>query len=50
VVQREVEAGSLVAIRLADMDSAMQYVYICRKKQVPSNAQKAFVEMLTSMV
>jgi len=50
VVQREVEAGSLVAIRLADMDSAMQYVYICRKKQVPSSAQKAFVEMLTSMV
>ena len=50
VVQREVEAGSLVAIRLADMDSEMQYVYICRKKQVPSSAQKAFVEMLTNMV
>ena len=37
------------AIRLADMDPEIQYVYICRKKQIPSSAQKAFVEMLTKM-
>jgi DNA-binding transcriptional LysR family regulator len=49
-IQREVEAGTLVAIRLADMDSEIQYVYICRKKQIPSSAQKAFVEMLTNVV
>jgi DNA-binding transcriptional LysR family regulator len=49
VVQREIEAGTLTAVRLADMDPEIQYVYICRKKQIPSSAQKAFVEMLTSM-
>lgn len=48
-IQREIDAGTLNAIRLADMDSEMQYVYICRKKQIPSSAQKAFVEMLTRM-
>jgi DNA-binding transcriptional LysR family regulator len=48
-VQREIEAGTLIALRLADMDSEIQYVYICRKKQVPSSAQKAFLEMLTNM-
>lgn len=50
IVQREVEAGTLNAVRLADMDPEIQYVYICRKKQIPSSAQKAFVEMLTNMV
>jgi DNA-binding transcriptional LysR family regulator len=50
IVQREIEAGSMAAIRLADMDPEIQYVYICRKKQIPSSAQKAFVEMLTNMV
>ncbi len=49
VVQREIEAGTLTAIRLADMDPEIQYVYICRKKQIPSSAQKAFVEMLTNL-
>lgn len=49
IVQREIENGSLAAIRLADMDPEIQYVYICRKKQIPSNAQKAFVEMLAKM-
>ena len=48
-IQREVDAGTLVAGRLADMDPEIQYVYICRKKQIPSAAQKAFVEMLTNM-
>jgi len=45
-IQREIEAGALVAIRLADMDPEIQYVYIFRKKQIPSSAQKAFIEML----
>jgi DNA-binding transcriptional LysR family regulator len=49
-VQREIEAGTLAAIRLADMDSEIRYVYICRKKQIPSSAQKGFVEMLVEMV
>lgn len=48
-IQREIEAGTLIAIRLADMDSEIQYVHICRKKQIPSSAQKVFVEMLTNM-
>ncbi len=48
-VQREIEAGSLAAVRLADMDPEIQYVYICRKMQIPSSAQKAFVEMLTNI-
>ena len=48
-IQREIEAGALVAVRLADMEPEIQYVYICRKKQIPSSAQKAFVEMLTNM-
>lgn len=48
-IQREIEAGTLLAIRLADMDPEIQYVYICRKKQIPSAAQKAFVEMLVEM-
>jgi DNA-binding transcriptional LysR family regulator len=48
-IQREIEAGTLIAIRLADMDPEIQYVYICRKKQIPSSAQKAFVEMLTNL-
>jgi DNA-binding transcriptional LysR family regulator len=49
IVKREIEDGSLAAIRLADMDPEIQYVYICRKKQIPSSAQKAFVEMLTNL-
>lgn len=49
-VQREVEAGTLIALRLADMESEIQYVYICRKKQFLSSAQKAFLEVLKSMV
>jgi DNA-binding transcriptional LysR family regulator len=49
-IQRELDAGSLNAIRLADMDPEIQYVYICRKKQIPSSAQKVFVEMLTKVV
>ena len=49
-IQRELDAASLKAIRLADMDPEIQYVYICRKKQIPSSAQKTFVEMLTQMV
>ncbi|MFZ0704998.1 MAG: LysR substrate-binding domain-containing protein, partial [Candidatus Korobacteraceae bacterium] len=48
-IQREVDAGTLVAGRLADMDPEIHYVYISRKKQIPSAAQKAFVEMLTNM-
>jgi len=49
-IKREIEAGSLVGVRLADIDPEIQYVYICRKKQIPSSAQKVFVEMLTQMV
>ena len=49
-IQREIDAGTLIVIRLADMDPEIQYVYICRKKQIPASAQKAFVEMLTNMV
>lgn len=49
-IQREIEAGSLAAVRLADMDPGIEYVYIGRKKQVPSSAQKAFIAMLTKMV
>lgn len=48
-IRREIEAGSLAAVRLADMDPEIHYVYICRKKQIPSSAQKTFVEMLTDM-
>jgi DNA-binding transcriptional LysR family regulator len=46
IVKGEIENGSLAAIRLADMDSEIQYVYIRRKKHHFSNAEKAFLEVL----
>ncbi len=50
IVQREIEAGTLTALRLADMDSEIRYVSIARKRQNPTNSQKTFSKMLMDMV
>ncbi len=50
IVRREIEDGSLQALRLADMDSEISYLYICRKKRHISSAHAAFLEMLTNAV
>ncbi len=50
IVKREVDDGSLVALRLADIDCEVSYLYICRKKRHISSAQEAFLEMLTNTV
>ena len=46
IVQREIENGSLTAIRLADMDSEIHYVWIRRKSHHFSSAEQAFIEVL----
>lgn len=46
IVEREVAAGTLKALRLADMDSSIGYAYIYRKKRHVSSAAKAFLELL----
>jgi len=46
IVKREIEAGSLNAIPLADMDSEIHYVWIRRKTHHFSSAERAFIEVL----
>lgn len=46
MVQREIAAGSLRGLRLADMDAAISYCWISRKDRHISNPQRAFVELL----
>ena len=46
IVRREIENGSLNAIRLADMDSEIRYVWIRRKDRHFSAAEQAFIEVL----
>jgi DNA-binding transcriptional LysR family regulator len=46
ILQREMAAGSLKALRLADMDSEVAYLYVYRKKRHVSAAAKAFLELL----
>ncbi len=46
VVQREIAAGSLRALRLADMNTKIGYIVICRKGKYLSNADRAFLELL----
>lgn len=46
MVQREIAAGALRALRLADMDAAISYCWISRKDRHVSNAQRAFLELL----
>jgi len=46
VVQREVAAGSLHAIRLAGMDARIQFLYVWRKNGHLSYAAKALVGLL----
>jgi DNA-binding transcriptional LysR family regulator len=48
IVRREIEAGSLNAIRLADMDPEIEYVFIRRRDRHLSNAEKAFLTTLKS--
>jgi len=46
ILQRELAEGSLKALRLADMDSEVAYLYVYRKKRHVSAAAKAFLELL----
>jgi len=46
IVQREIEDGALSAIRLADMDAEIHYVWIRRKDHHFSSAEQAFIEIL----
>jgi len=46
MVEREVRDGSLKALRLADIDSEIRYIYLRRKNHHFSNAEKAFMEIL----
>jgi DNA-binding transcriptional LysR family regulator len=46
IVQREVAAGSLKALRLADVDSRIGYLFICRKQRHLSHADRAFLAVL----
>ena len=46
VVQREVSAGSLLAIPLSGIDPKLEYFYVCRKDKHLSNAVQAFLVLL----
>lgn len=46
VVEREIAAGSLVAIPLAGMDNTLVYYYLRRNDRHLSNPAKAFLELL----
>jgi DNA-binding transcriptional LysR family regulator len=46
IVQRELAAGSLKALRLADIDPRIGYYYIRPKNRHVSQAHQAFVELL----
>jgi len=46
IVEREIAAGSLKALPLADMDSKIAYLYIYRKKRHVSAAARAFLDLL----
>jgi DNA-binding transcriptional LysR family regulator len=48
VVQREIAAGSLIGIRLAEMDATLESFYLRRKDKHLSNAAKAFLTLLES--
>jgi len=46
IAEREMAAGSLRALRLADMDPKIPYAYLYLKKRHVSAAAKAFLELL----
>jgi DNA-binding transcriptional LysR family regulator len=46
IVQREIKNGTLNAIRLADIDSEIHYVWIRRKNHHFSSAEQAFIQLL----
>jgi DNA-binding transcriptional LysR family regulator len=46
ILHREMTAGSLKVLRLADMNSEIGYLYVYRKKRHVSAAAKAFLELL----
>ncbi len=46
IVQQEIAAGSLQALRLADMNPRIGYIFTCRKKRHLSHADKAFLALL----
>jgi len=50
VVQREIAAGSLRAIRLAGMNASIQFFYVCRKHTHLTNAAKALVALLPGSI
>jgi DNA-binding transcriptional LysR family regulator len=48
VVQREVESGSLRALKLVGIDATIPFFYVCRKNAHLSHAANALIEMLPS--
>ena len=50
VVQREIAGGFLTGIRLAGMDTRLDYFYVRRRDKHLSNATKAFVSQLESQL
>jgi DNA-binding transcriptional LysR family regulator len=46
MMQREIEAGILVGVRLTGMDAMLDSFYICRKDKHLSTATKAFLTLL----
>jgi DNA-binding transcriptional LysR family regulator len=46
VVQREIAAGSLRAVRLAGIDARIEYFCVLRRDKHPSSAARAFVALL----
>ena len=46
VVQREISSGSLHAVRLAGMDTTIQFFYVCRRNTHLSHAARALVALL----
>jgi DNA-binding transcriptional LysR family regulator len=49
IVQREIRAGSLRALRLADIDTKIRHLYVYRKNRHVSKAAKAFLELLSEV-
>lgn len=50
IVEREISAGSLRALRLADMDTKIEYLYIRHKSRHVSSAAKPFPELLPKTI
>jgi DNA-binding transcriptional LysR family regulator len=46
IVQREIDAGSLRVLRVADIDTKIRHFYVFRKNKHVPNAAKAFLEFL----